>query len=169
MEDQDSIPLYLVYSFWIRGATEQVGPNMLFSKKGNKERRVVMASAAVFMLFVVNGIHAAPIIHPYTQDYEKCMSGPDSYNTLAQYMCIEDEHKKWDKRLNDAYKKVLSSRMNAPAWKIAQRKWLQFRDAQCGIYNFKERGSGGGVDQAICELNLTIDRALQLEDDSWPS
>lgn len=121
------------------------------------------------MLSLGKLVHAAPIIHPYTEDYEKCMNGPDSYNTQVQYMCIEEEHKKWDKRLNDAYKVVLSSRVNAPAWKIAQRKWLQFRDAQCGIYNFKERGSGGGVEQAICELNLTIDRALQLEDDSWPS
>ncbi|RQB77658.1 lysozyme inhibitor LprI family protein [Pseudomonas aeruginosa] len=142
---------------------------MLFSKERNKECRAVKVLVVVFLLSLVSQVNAGAIIHPYTEDYKKCMSGPDSYNTLAQYICIEDEHKKWDKRLNDAYKKILSSRMNAPAWKIAQRKWLQFRDAQCGIYNFKERGSGGGVDQATCELNLTIDRALQLEDDNWPS
>ncbi|HBN8231763.1 TPA: DUF1311 domain-containing protein [Pseudomonas aeruginosa] len=127
----------------------------------------ITSSAVFFLLTASNPANSEPITHPYTETYRKCIN--DSTNTVEQYSCIEEEHKIWDQKLNKAYKETLSSRVNPPAWKIAQRNWLKFRKSQCEIYNFKSNGSGDGVLEAVCELNLTIERTLQLEDSNWPS
>ena len=105
--------------------------------------------------------------HPYSAVYQQCIEA--STNELGNLLCINDEHEKWDTRLNSAWQKTLKNRQNAPAWRQAQRTWIKFRDQQCDIYNFAGNGSGDKTSGELCLLNMTIERTLQLESTTWPA
>ncbi|TFZ49079.1 DUF1311 domain-containing protein [Serratia proteamaculans] len=107
--------------------------------------------------------------YPYSAEYTQCMNKPDA-GTPSMAACIETEFNLWDARLNKAYQHSLKFKATAPkAWRQAQRDWLKFKDSQCMALVAAPHGSGDMLDSASCELNMTIERTLQLESDSWPA
>ncbi|MBV6692158.1 lysozyme inhibitor LprI family protein [Serratia quinivorans] len=105
--------------------------------------------------------------YQYSKTYMQCMD-KDGGNTPGAAACIEAEFKLWDARLNKAYKESLKSKAAPKAWRQAQRDWLKFKDSQCMALVAAPHGSGDMLDSAMCELNMTLERTLQLESNDWP-
>ena len=100
-------------------------------------------------------------------------------STQGMVRCLEAEVLDWDRRLNTAYKLLMtyskavdaemtesgsSALSQAEALRTMQRAWIPFRDASCEY----ERstwggGTGGGPDGLTCFLNLTATQAWSLE------
>ncbi|HBY9708571.1 lysozyme inhibitor LprI family protein [Klebsiella aerogenes] len=106
--------------------------------------------------------------HPYTKAYQQCMNSGGG-NTPEAISCMSTELKYWDTRLNQVYRDVLKTSASPQSWKEAQRKWLTFRDAQCHAMIASPAGSAGETDYEGCQLNMTLERTLQLEDANWPA
>lgn len=106
--------------------------------------------------------------YPYSAEYTQCMNNPDN-GTPSMAACIETEFNLWDARLNKAYKESLKFKAAPKAWRQAQRDWLKFKDSQCMALVAAPHGSGDMLDSAMCELNMTIERTLQLESGNWPA
>ena len=69
-----------------------------------------------------------------------------------------------DARLNRAYKAALA-RLTPPrrqALRMAQRRWIKDRDAQCRA-EFEGGGAQAGIYGTACVAGITHDRALELE------
>jgi hypothetical protein len=79
--------------------------------------------------------------------------------------CITAELYHQDDRLNENYKKLMSTLSKARKNRLleAQRTWLRFRDANCRLYYDPEGGSAARVEARECQLNATTDRADELE------
>lgn len=101
----------------------------------------------------------------YSATYSQCLKTGDAARGVTPAMagCINAELARQDKRLNTAYAGAMA-RLPAPAkerLRTAQRAWIKSRDAECsanltgGTIDFIERPS--------CHLNLTIERAVELE------
>ena len=117
-----------------------------------------LALAAVF----TETAHAAP--RPsYSQTYDACMAGAKS--TLDMNACNAAELKLRDAALNVAYTKALVRASGAAdAFKGAERAWIAYRDADCGVYANREAfGSLGTVEAGTCLIDRTIERTRALE------
>ncbi|MFJ4373583.1 lysozyme inhibitor LprI family protein [Pseudomonas japonica] len=95
--------------------------------------------------------------------YSQCMKGAAS--TVAMRDCSGVELKRQDSRLNQAYKQAMASLEAEQQGKLrdAQRLWVKYRDANCGMYYGL---TGGTIDQlngAGCEVDMTKQRADELE------
>ena len=85
--------------------------------------------------------------------------------TFKMIDCINDEHAKQDKRLNAAYKQ-LGSQVSPEQKKqllTAQRLWIKYRDANCSFYYDPDGGSLARINAAGCDLEMTTQRANELE------
>jgi uncharacterized protein YecT (DUF1311 family) len=94
-------------------------------------------------------------------DYRPCGDQP---NTMATVDCVAAKTKIWDQRLNAAYQ-GLTQRIEPgqrDPLKVAQRLWLQYRDANCRFYGSQE-GSIRQIQAAECLRAMTQERALELE------
>jgi uncharacterized protein YecT (DUF1311 family) len=98
----------------------------------------------------------------------------DQLSTPAVVECVQAKTNAADQRLNAAYK-ALQARVDAAQRQpllLAQRVWVQYRDANCGFYGTHD-GSIRQVQAAECMRSMTDDRAHELESamklDSTPS
>jgi uncharacterized protein YecT (DUF1311 family) len=85
-------------------------------------------------------------------------------STLAVVECVQAKTALADQRLNAAYK-ALQARIEAnqrQSLLVAQRLWVQYRDANCGFYGVQD-GSIRQVQAAECIRSMTEDRAYELE------
>ena len=98
-----------------------------------------------------------------TQEYSTCLEKSNGV-TIEMINCILAETIRQDARLNENYKRLISTlaieRKNALV--EAQRAWIRFRDANCGFYADPEGGSAARVTAHECLLNATVDRAKEL-------
>jgi uncharacterized protein YecT (DUF1311 family) len=97
----------------------------------------------------------------FAQDYEPCGNQTSTVDIVA---CVQVKTKLWDQRLNAAYKN-LAQRIDAgqrEPLKMAQRLWIQYRDANCGFYASQD-GSIRQIEGAECMRAMTEERALELE------
>lgn len=79
--------------------------------------------------------------------------------------CIATENQRQDKRLNKAYKALMSD-LSAERKKQlleAQRAWLKFRDTNCSFYLDPDGGSMARVSANDCVMTMTANRAKELE------
>ncbi|MGO4743283.1 lysozyme inhibitor LprI family protein [Serratia quinivorans] len=106
--------------------------------------------------------------YPYSATYTQCMAKQGG-STPGASACIEAEFNLWDARLNKSYKEALKFKAAPKAWREAQRNWLKYKDSQCMALVAAPHGSGDALDSASCDLNMTIERTLQLESDNWPA
>lgn len=101
----------------------------------------------------------------YSATYTRCLRTGDAARGVTPAMagCINAELARQDKRLNTAYAGAMA-RLSPKAktnLRTVQRAWIKTRDAECsanltgGTIDFIERPS--------CHLNLTIERAVELE------
>ena len=100
----------------------------------------------------------------YSKSYNSCMDASGGA-TFKMIDCINDEHAKQDKRLNAAYKQ-LGSQVSPEQKKqllTAQRLWIKYRDANCAFYYDPDGGSLARINAAGCDLEMTTQRANELE------
>lgn len=99
----------------------------------------------------------------YSATYTGCMdaSGGVTVNMLD---CTAAETALQDARLNSGYKaanKVLSSE-NKASLLTAQRLWLKYREANCGLYGRLTGGTIDSLNGTSCFLEMTKARADDL-------
>jgi uncharacterized protein YecT (DUF1311 family) len=78
--------------------------------------------------------------------------------------CLKAQTAQWDKRLNTAYQQALKDAdgKQREQLRVAQRLWVQYRDANCLYYALGE-GTIARVEVGYCMLELTKTRATELE------
>lgn len=96
--------------------------------------------------------------------FSSCMDKSDGV-TAGMIDCIGAEHKRQDARLNKAYKALVAEQTPARKKELqdVQRLWLKYRDANCAFYYDPDGGSMARINANSCMLDMTADRALELE------
>ena len=99
--------------------------------------------------------------------FDACVRQNDS--TPAREACAAGETRRWDERLNTAYRRVMASANWTAATKAllrdAQRAWVPYRNAKCAAQSELdyEGGTMSRIDYADCVMNETALRAVELE------
>ncbi|SPH17315.1 hypothetical protein DEA8626_00833 [Defluviimonas aquaemixtae] len=99
-----------------------------------------------------------------------CQSAtPDGETTLGITACIQAETQVWDEILNREYRETRGHISSQPGLAdqllAAQRAWIAFRDAECGLaYSLWLDGSMRTIAAANCLLDLTARRSFELRD-----
>jgi uncharacterized protein YecT (DUF1311 family) len=122
------------------------------------------AIVAVALAAIVGTAHASPLTPADAgKAYAACMDQSGGV-TSAMEDCISEEFELQDRRLNRSYKALMASiPERRPELRDAQRKWIAFRDANCGFYYDAEGGSAARLVSKACVVILTADRAHELE------
>jgi uncharacterized protein YecT (DUF1311 family) len=124
-----------------------------------------LVTVAVALAAVVGAAHASPLTHADTSNsYAACMDKSAGV-TPAMEDCIGEEFELQDRRLNRSYKALMASipEKRRADLRDAQRKWVAFRDANCGFYYDPEGGSAARLASKECVVTLTAHRAHELE------
>jgi uncharacterized protein YecT (DUF1311 family) len=84
--------------------------------------------------------------------------------TPEMVVCLKAKTAYWDKRMNAAYQAVLqiAEGKQREQLRVAQRLWVQYRDANCLYYDLGE-GSIARIDAGECMRSMTEARARELE------
>ena len=99
----------------------------------------------------------------YTPGYGQCMDKASS--TVALSECIRAETQLQDQRLNRVYKQLMG-KLDAGQQKSlrdVQRKWLAYRDGNCGFHVQASGGTMAQLEGGSCVMDMTRDRAAELE------
>jgi uncharacterized protein YecT (DUF1311 family) len=85
-------------------------------------------------------------------------------NTREIVDCLSGRAAAWDKRLNEAYQKLMQdlAPKRRDQLRAAQRLWIQYRDANCLYYGLGE-GTIARIEAGECMRSMTESRALELE------
>jgi uncharacterized protein YecT (DUF1311 family) len=85
--------------------------------------------------------------------------------TFAMQDCIAQELERQDRRLNAAYKALMTSvpEKRRAQLRDVQRKWIAFRDANCAFYLDPDGGQADRLAANECVVTLTAQRASELE------
>jgi uncharacterized protein YecT (DUF1311 family) len=96
----------------------------------------------------------------YGPDYQRCAERP----TAQLVVCVNDRAAYWDRELNTAYQQLRArqTRQQRERLRTAQRLWIQYRDANCGLYAAGE-GSIAHVEAAECLRAMTQLRYSELD------
>jgi uncharacterized protein YecT (DUF1311 family) len=78
--------------------------------------------------------------------------------------CLTAQTAQWDKRMTIAYRRALHAGepKQREQLRVAQRLWIQYRDANCLYYGLGE-GTIARIDAGECMRNMTQARAIELE------
>ena len=84
--------------------------------------------------------------------------------TYEMVECLKAQTAQWDKRLNIAYQEALKNAepKQREQLRVAQRLWIQYRDANCLYYDFGQ-GTIARIDAGECMRSMTEARARELE------
>ena len=96
-----------------------------------------------------------------------CMEQPGGYSTQGMSACTSAETELWDGYLNREYKARMAEITpdQKTALRDAQRAWIAFRDADCGLqYQMCIDGTMRSNIYTGCMLDMTARRALALRD-----
>lgn len=99
----------------------------------------------------------------YTPSYQQCMDQASS--TVAMGECIKAETQMQDQRLNRVYKQLMG-KLDAAQQKSlrdVQRKWIAYRDGNCQFHVQASGGTMAQLEGGTCLMNMTRDRAAELE------
>jgi uncharacterized protein YecT (DUF1311 family) len=123
--------------------------------------KFIVIIAACFLLAAIAPARADAGCESYGEEYQTCRDG----NTHDIVMCVGKLYKKWDARVDAAYKKLLAMEHEAvrtKALKESQAAWLKYRDANCEWYEAGE-GTIHRIWGSECMRSMTACRALELE------
>lgn len=100
----------------------------------------------------------------YSPAYNTCMDKAGGV-TFDMVECSNAELSRQDSRLNLAFKNTMSALSDESKSRLreAQRLWIKFRDADCGIYYNLSGGTMDSLNGSGCELSMTKERADALE------
>ena len=78
--------------------------------------------------------------------------------------CLKAKTAEWDKRMITAYQQALKDAVpqQGEQLRVAQRSWIQYRDANCLYYGLGE-GTIARLDAGECMRSMTGARARELE------
>jgi len=95
--------------------------------------------------------------------YSQCMDKATS--TLAMSACIQAETTLQDARLNRVYKQLMAKLEGArqKTLRDVQRTWIKFRDDNCAFQARLSEGTVGHLEGGLCVMDLTRERAAELE------
>lgn len=98
-----------------------------------------------------------------SEAYNQCMDNASS--TLAMSSCVQAETRLQDQRLNRAYKQLTSTLESGPKKSLrdVQRQWIAYRDANCAFHVKASGGSMAQLEGGMCMMNMTRERAAELE------
>ncbi len=102
-------------------------------------------------------------------ELQKCLRKPENYSTLGMIKCVHKATVKWDKKLNETYRKLLSLLTTTQKLKLksSQREWLKFRDKEIEFSNqlyYDLQGTMWRPIAAETKLKLTKNRTLMLQE-----
>jgi uncharacterized protein YecT (DUF1311 family) len=95
-----------------------------------------------------------------------CQNSPEGQSNLGMADCHRREEAVWDSLLNDTFKALrdeLDDDEQKSRLRDMQRAWIADRDATCGFYHHKIRGSMAVPMAAACLTRETMRRVLVLE------
>jgi len=120
-----------------------------------KKSIILYLSISIFIIAKENHIVE------YSSDFQSCIEQSANPN-----ICMEDELKYQDKKLNLAYAKAKKSiqLFRRESLRDIQRAWINYRNKRCSFFYHKESGSGGITDSLACELDMTIQRTKELKE-----
>jgi uncharacterized protein YecT (DUF1311 family) len=123
-----------------------------------------MRNLAVAGCLVISCFACAHGEERISEAYSDCLKLADG-TTVAIQDCIRQELERQDRKLNEAYKALMSSTPAQRRMQLrdAQRKWIAFRDADCKYYFDPQGGSAARLASNECVLTLTADRARELD------
>ena len=95
---------------------------------------------------------------------DACIDKADAVDA-ALHACYDAEYKVQDKRLNDAYRKLMSQLEPDRKKELieVQRLWLRFADANCTFYFDKYGGTAARMSASYCTVVMRAARAQELE------
>ena len=113
---------------------------------------------------VLSGLACAQAEERTSKPYAACLDAAGGA-TFAMQDCISAELERQDRRLNEAYKALMGSvpEKRKAQLRDAQRKWIEFRDANCEFYYDPQGGSAARLASNECVVTLTAERAHELE------
>ncbi|MDZ4020199.1 MULTISPECIES: lysozyme inhibitor LprI family protein [Pseudomonas] len=99
----------------------------------------------------------------YSASYTQCMDKASS--TLAMGACIQAETKLQDERLNRVYKQLMAKLEGQQQKDLreVQRSWIKYRDGNCAFHGSLSSGSLYRIEGAMCVMDMSKDRAAELE------
>ena len=102
--------------------------------------------------------------HALSKQFTVCMDKAGGVTT-GMVECIAAETKRQDVRLNKAYKNLMSTLdiTRKKELQDTQRLWMKYRDANCKFYYDPDGGSIVRVTSAGCFMDMTAQRADELE------
>jgi uncharacterized protein YecT (DUF1311 family) len=85
-------------------------------------------------------------------------------STADMVECLKAKTAQWDKRMTVAYEKAMKDAgpQQHDQLRVAQRLWIQYRDANCLYYGLGE-GTIARIDAGECMHSTTEARARELE------
>ena len=85
-------------------------------------------------------------------------------STYEMVDCLKAKTAYWDKRMTIAYQRMLHAGepKQREQLRVAQRLWIQYRDANCLYYDLGE-GTIARIDAGECMRSMTESRARELE------
>lgn len=99
-----------------------------------------------------------------TAEYGKCIdqSGATDPKILD---CMSDEYDRQDKRLNQAYQKLLAQLTpeRKKALQEVQRLWVKYTEANCNFYHDPNGGTSARQSAYQCRIDARASRATELE------
>lgn len=100
----------------------------------------------------------------YSEEYLRCMDKSDGI-TVNILDCNAAEHEIQDARLNNNYKLAMQALSPDLKTKLrdAQRLWIKYRDADCGLVGQLTGGTLDSVNGTTCYLEMTKKRADDLQ------
>ncbi|AQV94893.1 DUF1311 domain-containing protein [Cupriavidus necator] len=122
----------------------------------------VIACLAVLGLAVAAAPARAAENDGLSAEYERCMAR--AVSTADMLNCAAMESRVQDSVLNSTYQALLR-RLEAPRTgqlRVAQRMWLEFRQANCAYVANPAGGTAARVAGATCMLQMTAARAREL-------
>jgi uncharacterized protein YecT (DUF1311 family) len=102
-------------------------------------------------------------------ELKACLDSTENYTTAGMTGCFATATVKWDKLLNQNYKKLLSLLSDEGKVKLreSQRKWIEFRDKELEfsheLYGSELEGTMWIPVAASINMELTKQRALEIE------
>ncbi|BDB24829.1 hypothetical protein Tamer19_70320 [Cupriavidus sp. TA19] len=120
------------------------------------------ACLALVGLFAAAGPARAGADPALSAGYERCMA--KAVSTVDMLDCTAAELRLQDKAVNTTYQDLLR-RLEAPRTgqlRLAQRAWLQFRDANCAYVANPGGGSAARVAGVTCAAQMTASRTREL-------
>lgn len=106
--------------------------------------------------------------HPIDIGLQNCLDSSESYTTKGMTDCVVRATGKWDEELNKNYQELLTllTAEQTDKLKIAQRKWIEYRNKEIEFSNqlyYDMEGTMWIPVAAQTKLDLTRKRTIELE------